>query len=399
MESTNLASSPKDRGRHRSLAVRPSTARATSGTPHSPCSDTFTVTHPTSIRLPASPPSTGRPPSSPSQIAAEPTTHFQYALSSNFNAASEQSWPRTDPDGGRDGGGDHEEDDPDSSFTPRQAVYRASTKTTAGSSSSRFFRSIVYKFGRTFNRNYFLPHDKQEQERNNLQHEISVEVHDGELYLSPVVNPRRVLDVGTGTGIWAVEFARRNQNSDVIGIDLNPVPQPSFVVPNCRFHIADVDEEWRFSHPFDFIHVRSLGEPADKRRLFKSIYDNLAPGGIKKLGRSLFYILEYKTLLEQAGFQNIVELKFAVPTNTWPPGRQSQKIGALQRTNTLQVIDVFSFEVFTQGLGWTQEALDKLLTEVRKDIENTRIHSYSTLVLSKTSVIIRSVIRYIFDIN
>lgn len=103
--------------------------------------------------------------------------------------------------------------------------------------------------------------------------------------------------------------------------------------------------------------------------------------GIKKLGRSLFYILEYKTLLEQAGFQNIVELKFAVPTNTWPPGRQSQKIGALQRTNTLQVIDVFSFEVFTQGLGWTQEALDKLLTEVRKDIENTRIHSYSTLLV------------------
>lgn len=101
--------------------------------------------------------------------------------------------------------------------------------------------------------------------------------------------------------------------------------------------------------------------------------------GIKKLGRSLFYVLEYKNLLQQTGFGNIVELKYAVPTNTWPPGRQSQRIGSLQKTNTLQVIDVFSFGVFSQGLGWSKEALDKLLAEVRKDIENTRIHSYSSL--------------------
>lgn len=437
MEAANLTNSPKERGRNRSLVVRPSTARATSGsarlhTPHSPRSplytDTFTVAHPP-IHLPASPPTPRLPsaarerPPSPSPTVSQANGHFQYALSStksvpaglNFNpVASEQEWPRTDPGPGGDGDdGDHEEDDTDDGFTPRQTVRRRSTRTTAGSSSSRFFRSIVYKFGRTFNRNYFLPHDKQEQERNNLQHEISVEVHDGKLHLCPVANPRRVLDIGTGTGIWAVEFAKRNPDSEVIGVDLNPVPQPAFVVPNCRFHIADADEEWKFTRPFDFIHVRSLGEPADKHRLFRTIYDNLAPGGwvefqewilyvqssdrslegtglqrwnklmaegAKKLGRSLFYVLEYKSLLQRTGFQNIVELKYAVPTNTWPPGRQSQKIGALQRTNVLQVIEVFSFGVFSHGLGWSREALDKLLAEARKDIENTRIHSYSTLM-------------------
>ncbi|KAI0888266.1 S-adenosyl-L-methionine-dependent methyltransferase [Annulohypoxylon maeteangense] len=450
MEATNVtSSSPKDRGRHRLLAVRPSTAssRATSGSsrhhrtplPHSPRSplytDNFTLSaHPPGTYHPSSPPApsfmsttssgTDRPPS-PSPTTADVAGHFQYALSSaeglssglQFNPALEQGWPRIDPDGAGDGAGVDEEDDHDPdeglSLSPRQTRRRDSTKaaSSSSSSSSRFFRSIVYKFGRTFNRNYFLPSDKQEQERMNLQHEISVEVHDGELHLCPVIKPRRVLDVGTGTGIWAVEFARRNPDSEVLGIDLNPVPPP--IVPNCHFGVADVYDEWKYGGPFDFIHVRSLGEPTDKRKLFRLIYENLAPGGwvefqewilhaqssdrsldgtafqkwnklmsegIKHLGKSLFYALDYKRTLEHTGFENIVERKYAVPTNTWPPGKQSQRIGAMQRANTLQIIDVFSWPVFSNGLGWSKDALDRLLIEVRKDIENTRIHSYSTLM-------------------
>ncbi|OTA56260.1 S-adenosyl-L-methionine-dependent methyltransferase [Hypoxylon sp. EC38] len=439
METTNVTNSPKDRGRNRLLAVRPSTARANSGsnrhhhhTPQSPRSPLYAnvfnlpaLEHP--YNLPANSPNpasaststtTDRPPS-PTQIAAETPGHFQYALSSTgnlaaslqFNATSEQGWPRTERDSA-DGIRVDEEDDPEENLSPRQSRRRDSTKTT-GSSSSRFFRSVVYKFGRAFNRNYFLPSDKQEQERMNLQHEISIEVHDGELHLCPVENPRRVLDVGTGTGIWAVEFARRHPDSEVLGIDLNPVPPPPLIAPNCYFQVADVYDDWKFNYPFDFIHVRSLGEPTDQRKLFKSIYDNLAPGGwvefqewilhaqssdrslegtafqkwnklmaegVKNLGRSLFYILDYKRQLEQTGFENIVERKYAVPTNTWPPGKQSQRIGAMQRNNTLQVIDIYSLSVFSQGLGWSKDALDRLLVDVRKDIENTRIHSYSTLM-------------------
>ncbi|KAI1387973.1 uncharacterized protein F4822DRAFT_298117 [Hypoxylon trugodes] len=98
------------------------------------------------------------------------------------------------------------------------------------------------------------------------------------------------------------------------------------------------------------------------------------------MGRSIFYVLDYKPMLEKTGFQNIVELKYAIPTNAWAPGKQSQKIGTLQRTNVLQVLDVYSLAIFTQGLGWSKEAIEKLLAETRKDIENTRIHSYTTLM-------------------
>ena len=30
----------------------------------------------------------------------------------------------------------------------------------------------------------------------------------GNLYLAPITNPKRVLDLGTGTGIWAMDIGK-----------------------------------------------------------------------------------------------------------------------------------------------------------------------------------------------
>jgi ubiquinone/menaquinone biosynthesis C-methylase UbiE len=43
------------------------------------------------------------------------------------------------------------------------------------------------------------------------------------LYLAPVENPKQVLDVATGTGIWAVEFGMEHPGAEVLGIDLSPI--------------------------------------------------------------------------------------------------------------------------------------------------------------------------------
>ncbi len=76
-----------------------------------------------------------------------------------------------------------------------------------------------------------------------------------------------MLDVGTGTGIWAIDFADEHPESEVIGTDLSPI-QPSFVPPNLRFEIDDVEDEWIFKNKFDFIHCRMLtGSIADWPRV------------------------------------------------------------------------------------------------------------------------------------
>lgn len=51
----------------------------------------------------------------------------------------------------------------------------------------------------------FLPNDEREQERLVFLHQIFRLTLDGELCFTKLDNPERILDIGTGTGIWAIE--------------------------------------------------------------------------------------------------------------------------------------------------------------------------------------------------
>jgi methylase of polypeptide subunit release factors len=48
-----------------------------------------------------------------------------------------------------------------------------------------------------------------------------------------LTSPQKALDIGTGTGVWALDFADKYPNCDVTGTDISPI-QPSLVPPNLR---------------------------------------------------------------------------------------------------------------------------------------------------------------------
>ena len=136
-------------------------------------------------------------------------------------------------------------------------------------------RYHAYKAGK-----YPIPNDEREQDRLDLDHHIYSMLLGGELYTAPLESaPKRILDVGTGTGIWAIDMADRFLDGMIVGTDLSAI-QPTFVPPNVQFEIDDCEQEWMYSQPFDFIHMRALaGSIADWPRLYKRAYDNLVPGG------------------------------------------------------------------------------------------------------------------------
>lgn len=54
---------------------------------------------------------------------------------------------------------------------------------------------------------YWGPNDETAKEILDFAHHMYLLTLDRKLHLAPLVNPQRILDAGTGTGIWAIDMA------------------------------------------------------------------------------------------------------------------------------------------------------------------------------------------------
>ncbi|KAK3321507.1 S-adenosyl-L-methionine-dependent methyltransferase [Cercophora scortea] len=302
------------------------------------------------------------------------------------------------------------EDDGDSAFGPSDQ----GSETTSLASSIYRFRE---ENGRTYNAYkegaYFLPNDESENSRLDLQHNLCILMQDNRLFISPAGKDKplgRVLDAGCGTGIWAIDFADEHPESSVVGVDLSPI-QPPFVPPNLQFLIDDLESEWTYTTPFDFIYMRLLcGSIKDWPNLFRQSFQNLNPGGyievcdplnplicddgtlpadcalVKwnhlfveasiKLGASLISVRDYEKQLVEAGFINVEKVEFKWPINSWPKDKKYKELGSWVYENILEGLQALSLMLFTNVLGWTPEELEVFLVDVRKDLKNRSIHAY-----------------------
>ncbi|KAK8087532.1 S-adenosylmethionine-dependent methyltransferase, partial [Apiospora hydei] len=77
--------------------------------------------------------------------------------------------------------------------------------------------SVAWENGRTYHGykegKYYLPNDAKEQDRLDVQHAGMLLLLDGKLAVAPLAKEpgSNLLDVATGTGIWALEYGRRGR--------------------------------------------------------------------------------------------------------------------------------------------------------------------------------------------
>lgn len=258
---------------------------------------------------------------------------------------------------------------------------------------------------------YFLPEDEREQERLDMQHTMMLKLFDNKLIMAPINKElSHALDLGTGTGIWAIDFADSHPECQVVGVDLSPI-QPNFVPPNCKFEIDDYESEWTFKQKFDLIHGRLMvTSMADPRALFKRVYDNMAPGGwfelqdlcmplrsdddtmpessafyqwneifrqaVEKMGRDTTWAAEYKTWMQDTGFVNVEQLNYKMPINTWPKDKALKELGKWNLINMVEGLEGYTVRPFTKIMGMSIEEVELMMMEVRKDLHNKKMHTY-----------------------
>ncbi|RDI88493.1 hypothetical protein Vi05172_g1412 [Venturia inaequalis] len=263
---------------------------------------------------------------------------------------------------------------------------------------------------------YMLPNDEPEQDRLDLHHHVFRLILRGALHRAPIKpeDVHRVLDFGTGTGIWAIDFADGAPNAHVIGTDLSPI-QPQFVPPNCNFYVDDVESEWTYSddEKFDFIHGRSMGGGiGDWARLHQQAFEHLKPGGwfemqeyeawvgdqddpdmtrapnIKKwvdlvveasimFGKSVKVAKEQRQFMIDAGFTDVQDDVFTVPIGAWPKNKKLKELGWYQRENMCAAVESFSMGFLLRVMNWSIEEVQVLIAKARQEFRDPKIHLYA----------------------
>ncbi|KAJ6501930.1 S-adenosyl-L-methionine-dependent methyltransferase [Mycena sanguinolenta] len=139
---------------------------------------------------------------------------------------------------------------------------------------------------------YHLPTDTKEQERLSLQDQVwrssfgglnPAELHDAINARMAVRDgpPPAVLDVGCGTGSWAIEMGTLYPQAQILGVDL--VIKPDLHAPsNVQFKQLDITQGVPSTDGgYDIIHARVVtGHLKDPIAFVQAAYAQLAPGGL-----------------------------------------------------------------------------------------------------------------------
>ncbi|KAI8155227.1 Secondary metabolism regulator LAE1 [Colletotrichum sp. SAR 10_70] len=243
-------------------------------------------------------------------------------------------------------------------------------------SSSTSLRSSLLDYrvenGRTYHRykdgKYNLPNDERESDRMDLVHQLWLLTLDDRLGVAPPCKEGttvgRVLDVGTGTGIWALNFGDEHPEADVYGNDLSPIMPGHNIEPGGYLELQEMD-----------LFPRSDDGTLKADSAFLKWANFLHEASVK-FGRPYVEIAQIRDLMAKVGFEDVTMSVYKWPSNSWPKDTKYKELGIWNNENVLSGLEAFSMAPFTRALEWKPAEVSVFLIDVRKDVNDRSIHAY-----------------------
>lgn len=276
-------------------------------------------------------------------------------------------------------------------------MFRQSTKSITGSLIEEHFEN-----GRRYcSETYFMPNDEAEQTRLAIAHQAYLPALDNQLTVGLIPrSAKRILDIGTGTGDWAIAIAERFPKAEIIATDITNALQPASAPPNVFFELDDAQNEWAYNEPFDFIHIRNLsGAFSNWGAIYAEVFKNLKRGGsfeiadrgliqfkkeipnshtsifngaiqsaADKSGRPLNLDHLKKPMFDKAGLSVTKTRAIEVPLGTYDPDPRKQVTGKMAMIAALEGLEAVSLRLLTKQLGWKEGDVRELCGEVQKEV-------------------------------
>ncbi|KAI9886521.1 MAG: hypothetical protein M1823_001702 [Watsoniomyces obsoletus] len=247
---------------------------------------------------------------------------------------------------------------------------------------------------------YYMPNDEVEQTRLNVVHQVYLLLLHGQLTRAPLVSePQRILDIGTGTGEWAIAMAETYPDADVTGTDLSAI-QPDAVPSNVFFEVDDAEEEWTFGQSFDLIHMRNMSGSFKRWvAIYEECFRHLKPGGYLEIldfdhtqtakpvpdsylaiflgaireaaehsGREWGIPHLRRGLLEEVGFEDVRRTALNIPIGTHSADASQKTLGKLWLICVLEGLEAASLRLLTRELHYTPTDVRDLCQKVRREL-------------------------------
>ncbi|KAF5678145.1 methyltransferase [Fusarium heterosporum] len=234
---------------------------------------------------------------------------------------------------------------------------------------------------------------------------------------------KSVLDIGTGTGIWPIQFGDKNPGIKVVGTDISPI-QPDWVPPNVEFQMEDCDRLWTFPESsFHFIRAWGLNGCVNRYSFTKEAFKTAAPGGVVEFGEVCvglcssngtladkchmkewedffqqagnkrgkpFMVTDDETLrraMEDAGFNDVKEHKYKIPIGTWHEAKEDVESAHIDLEVFHSDIKGEMLRLAIEELDWDESKISTFASELRQEMqlrcEEDEIYALLIVVVGK----------------